>query len=998
MEIKRRQFLRGAGLGLIGLLAGPEIAFSKLEVVDDPLQEYKYVAWEDLYRKEWTWDRVSHAVHSVGCVGNCAWKVFSRKGIVLFEEQNAIYPVYAKHTPGKYTYKVMGKDRGEYVRFGALGVVPSASPAGCQKGNVYSDWHKQRDFLKYPLKQMGERGSRNWKRVSWDQALKEIADKVIDIEVEYPGAVYMCWRSFGQLTTAASRRILGLLGGQWINPSPMVGDGYPGGHKVAIGRSCSSLDDWFTSDLIISWTQNFVSQRMPHAHFALEAKYNGAKLIVVDCEQSLTSTKADLYVPVRMGSDSYVGAAICNAIIKERRYDVDYLKELTDFPILIRLDTKKFLTQEDMDPVNGTGKDMQYYMWDQNTNKPVMAPGCLDSSKEMKTLDIAKLGIDPALEGSWRITLPSDAKKGIGGPREIEVTTVFEMVKKGLEKYDYDSPLVSEATGLHPSVIRKMIDLIYESKAIRITNGYNNQRHYDGTQSERLKILVLCLMGQLGTTGCYDQTYEGRKEAGFGMLTDPDQPEVPEFGIKATPKGRGSTPVPILYEDTYGKSIEWSKRYFATSPLKESIGFDVEDMERYMKDAFAKRYLPEIRPPRLYFNYAANYYRSKTNQQWFRKNFLKEVRLYVSNDIRMNSTVQDSDYLFPAANNYESWDTRETTIVVWDHQFGMPVKPMFERKTDPEYCRLLAKAIQERARERGIKPLYLEFWTGSKQKKLTIDLANIHDDFTLKGQIFMDNESTLKWAYENSPDTQLGKERYEKMLKDGFVHVGRDAGLFAYYEPDLPYRPWTWQGVHKMPLKTNTGRFQFYMDHEYWLALNQMTPQPQYTDKWKGGPVKPRRPDGTAYPFSMDYPHAKWGIHSSMRTNEWLLRMQRGEVYCYINPMVMKEYGINDGDMVRIYNHMGEWYARAKPKPGLAPYLIYNEHGWEHYMCVNWTHYNNLNCAFWNPLDMTGDPRGKGHYIYTGNNTNNRIFYETGVDIENVEHKHLGGGTGIGQI
>ncbi len=999
MEIKRRDVLKGAGIGIAALLIDPKLVFAKLEVVDDPLQDYKYTSWEDLYRKEWKWDRVSFGVHSVGCVARCNWKVFSRKGVVLFEEQAAHYPVYAKRTPGKYTYKVMGKDRGEYVRYGFMDAIPAISPAGCQKGNIYSDWQKQGDFLKYPLKQMGARGSRNWKRISWDEAYKECADKIIDIELKSPAAVFMCWRSFFDLTTNAGLRMNGLLGGQWIAPSPMVGDGYPGSHKAIIGRSNSMLDDWFTSDLFIAWTQNFVSQRMPHAHFALEAKYNGGRLIVVDCDQSLTSIKADLYLPIRMGSDSYLGAAVCNAIIKEKRYDVDYLKELTDMPMLIRLDTKKFLTQEDMEPdPNLKGKDikdMQYYMWDLKTNKLVKAPGCWDSPKEMQTLDIAKLGIDPALEGKWTITIPQD--KGIGGSREIEVTTVFEMVKEGLKRYDYDSEVVQTATGLHHTAIRKMIDWIYEAKAMRITNGYNNQRHYDGTQSERLKILSLCLMGQLGTTGCYDQTYEGRKHAGWGKIKGPDQPAAPEFGIKEPiPGGRENTPVGITYETIYGRVLERSKRYFATTPLKEQIGFDVEDMERYMKDSYAKKYNPEIRPPRLYFNYSANFYRAKTAQDHFRDNWLNEVELYIANDIRMNSTIQDADYIFPIANNYEQWDIASTTITAFDHHVGMPVKPAFERRSDFDFCMGLCKAIQERARERGVKPIYFEYWTGSKQIKRTIDLATIYDDFTMNGQLTTP-EQALKFAFDNSPET-LGPERYEQMRKTGITFVGRKAGSFAYYETDAPYRPWTWQGVYKMPLKTNTGRFQAYIDHEYFLQLNMMTPQPQYTEKWRGGPQIPNKPDGKPYPFVMDYPHTKWGIHSSMRTSEWLLRMQRGDVYIYLNPDVMKRYGINDADMIRVYNHLGEWYGRAKPKPGLPPYIVYNEHGWEHYMCVNWTHYNNLNCEFLNPLDMTGDARGKGHYIFTGNNTNNRIFYETGVDIENVEHKHLGGGTGIEQL
>ena len=96
------------------------------------------------------------------------------------EEQTATYPVYGKHTPGKYTYKVMGKDRGEYIRYGPGGVIPSFSPRGCQKGALYSDYMKQGNFLKYPLKRVGERGERKWKRISWVRGIfiSKIAKRV----------------------------------------------------------------------------------------------------------------------------------------------------------------------------------------------------------------------------------------------------------------------------------------------------------------------------------------------------------------------------------------------------------------------------------------------------------------------------------------------------------------------------------------------------------------------------------------------------------------------------------------------------------------------------------------------------------------------------------------------------------------------------------------------------------------------------------------------------
>ena len=48
-----------------------------------------------------------------------------------------------------------------------------------------------------------------------------------------------------------------------------------------------------------------------------------------------------------------------------------------------------------------------------------------------------------------------------------------------------------------------------------------------------------------------------------------------------------------------------------------------------------------------------------------------------------------------------------------------------------------------------------------------------------------------------------------------------------------------------------------------------------------------------------------------------------GEVYLYLSPKVMRERRIKDMDMVRVYNHMGEWFARAKEWPGLPPDVVF---------------------------------------------------------------------------
>ena len=115
---------------------------------ESALPDLSYRGVEDVYPKQWTWDSISQA--------HCSWNVYVKDGVVLREEQVAAYP-----------------------RTNAQ--VPDFNPRGFQKGACYSQLMYDVGRLQYPLKRAGKRGAGKWQRISWDQALREIADQTIDV-------------------------------------------------------------------------------------------------------------------------------------------------------------------------------------------------------------------------------------------------------------------------------------------------------------------------------------------------------------------------------------------------------------------------------------------------------------------------------------------------------------------------------------------------------------------------------------------------------------------------------------------------------------------------------------------------------------------------------------------------------------------------------------------------------------------------------------------------
>jgi anaerobic selenocysteine-containing dehydrogenase len=113
-------------------------------------------AWANRYREKWTWDKVTFGSHSVDCYpGGCSWRVYTKGDKIVREEQSS---VNTPTEPG----------------------IPDMNPMGCQKGACWSHCHYSPDRVTEPLKRVGERGKGQFEPVSWDEALTDIADAMLD--------------------------------------------------------------------------------------------------------------------------------------------------------------------------------------------------------------------------------------------------------------------------------------------------------------------------------------------------------------------------------------------------------------------------------------------------------------------------------------------------------------------------------------------------------------------------------------------------------------------------------------------------------------------------------------------------------------------------------------------------------------------------------------------------------------------------------------------------
>ena len=207
--------------------------------------------------------------------------------------------------------------------------IPILKDVLCMKGAYAPKAFMHPDRILFPLKRTGERGDGQWQRVSWDQALDEIANKLGRIVGTYGPEALAVSQSLatGVSDQGLTRRFMNHVG----SPNWISGVAYCMGNTAAVNRMVYGWyprADIFNSRCIVlfghdprrhSWTLEYKAIRMAQA--------NGAKLIVVDPRRSENAEVADIWLPVRAGTDAAVMLGMARVIVDEELHDSAFVKD-----------------------------------------------------------------------------------------------------------------------------------------------------------------------------------------------------------------------------------------------------------------------------------------------------------------------------------------------------------------------------------------------------------------------------------------------------------------------------------------------------------------------------------------------------------------------------------------------------------------------------------------------------------------------------------------------
>ncbi|MCC6125730.1 MAG: molybdopterin-dependent oxidoreductase [Pirellulales bacterium] len=601
-DVTRRDFLQAVGAAGFGALAASAAKAWGLEAVANPLAAYPHRDWEKTYRDLWRYDSTFTFLCAPNDTHNCLLESFVRSGVVTRIGPTMRYgeatDLEGNRTSHRWDPRVCQKGLALTRRFyGDRRVNQCMVRAGFKR------WHDAgfpRGEDGRPAPEFFQRARDQWVRMSHAEAaaivaaaLKNIAETYSGEEgkkkllaqhydeavVEAAGGVGTQVLKFrGGMPLLGMTRVFGLYrmansmallddAIRKVGPDKAVGgrgfDNYswhtdlPPGHPMVTGQQTVEFDLNAVEQCktVVVWGMNWITTKMPDAHWLTEARLKGVKVVVIACEYSATASKGDEVVVVRPGTTPALALGLANVIFREKLYDPDYVRQWTDLPILVRMDTLQYLRAEEVfgekpgeltnqtrvmaanekEPPALGQKDMlipeamreawgDYVWWDTAAAAP----------KKLTRDEVgAKSQVGEALlEGTIEVTL-ADGKK-------VRCRPVFDLVQEYAAHFDPRT--VEELTWAPAAAIESLARHFAKQPGTTLfAVGMGPNQFFNNDNKDRAIFLLAAMTGNVGKIGGNVGSYAGNyrvalfngapqyiNENPFDIELDPAKPARPK--------------------------------------------------------------------------------------------------------------------------------------------------------------------------------------------------------------------------------------------------------------------------------------------------------------------------------------------------------------------------------------------------------------------------------------------------------------------------------------
>ncbi|MGM3173286.1 formate dehydrogenase-N subunit alpha [Dickeya lacustris] len=348
----------------------------------------------------------------------------------------------------------------------------------CPKGAGLVDYIHSEGRLKYP--QYRAPGSDKWQRISWEDAIERIArlmkkDRDANFErVNAKGTLVNRWLTTGMLCSSAASNETGILDQKFARSLGMVAIDCQArlchGPTVAAlaptfgrGAMTNNWVDIKNANVIIVMGGNAAEAHPVGFKWAVEAKtHNDAKLIVVDPRFNRSAAVADLYAPIRAGSDAAFLLGIVNYLITQDKIHHEYVKSYTSASLIVREDFS-------FDDGLFSGYNNQTHQYDKS---------------------------------SWQYELGADGF----AKRDMTLThprCVWNLLKKHVSRYTPEmvTSLCGTPAKAYEEICQSLASTCVPNKTATFMYALGWTHHTNGAQIIRAAAMIQLLLGNIGMAG-----------------------------------------------------------------------------------------------------------------------------------------------------------------------------------------------------------------------------------------------------------------------------------------------------------------------------------------------------------------------------------------------------------------------------------------------------------------------------------------------------------------
>src|SRR2546428_4212275 len=349
--------------------------------------------------------------------------------------------------------------------------------AVCGKGRAAPEIHDHPHRVNYPAMRTTPKTAADpgWRRVSWDEALARISERLLAIRAESgPEAV-----AFGRGTGSGTglrpmepwfQRLANLFGSpNYMTNTHLCNWARDGAAFYTLGVYPVPSPDVERSGCIVLWGSNPPATLLDLGTRIVAARKRGARLVVVDPRRVGLANRADVLLQVRPGTDGALALAFIRELVERRWFDEAFVREWTNAALLVRRDTERLVRSGDIFALGASG------------DEPVVLQSGRPAVAERGTASelFAATALD--LVGAGRVRRTS----GLAPLRELTL----------------DPDEAARITGVDPAAIREAVRLMVANRPVGYHTWNGIMQHTNATQAGRAIEIFFALLGDWDRPG-----------------------------------------------------------------------------------------------------------------------------------------------------------------------------------------------------------------------------------------------------------------------------------------------------------------------------------------------------------------------------------------------------------------------------------------------------------------------------------------------------------------